>query len=376
MNRQDLQLEELTVAEAIGLAFHGLDLGVGAFQGAGGYRVVVPGQDTRLMLLESIGEPLEQPDARGARTGQPVAEYTPGRALVGLVPDLPQILLEIVGDGQRLVQTQGPLQPLVLVALGIQVLRVFQQQPARTLEDASVAVAEGLVVQSAPQGTELVVEQLDDMEMIEDMDRVGQVVADRANVGLGHVGGHGPDLGVGATQPPPEWLQGLGALAVADENDGAGEQVQDQSDIVVSLTDRDLVDGDFLEFVQLGFAEAALQVPLLDVLDNVPTDLQVPGRVLDGGAARQLQGIAFEVMGVSAACIREGNLDLPGMLAAKADDACHLEADEAGLAADRDGSPDAFLAPLGVHHRRAAGGAAELVARLLDGEEHLPFDVV
>jgi hypothetical protein len=51
------------------------------------------------------------------------------------------------------------------------------------------------------------------------------------------------------------------------------------------LADGNLVDGDFLELVQLGLAEATLQGVGLDVLDGVPTDLQMLGHVLDGHAA-------------------------------------------------------------------------------------------
>ena len=68
------------------------------------------------------------------------------------------------------------------------------------------------------------------------------------------------DLGPGPAQPLPEGLQGLHAFAVADEHHGAAEQVEHHGEVVMALADGDFIDGDLLELVQLGLAEAALQV--------------------------------------------------------------------------------------------------------------------
>ena len=55
VNAKDLQFEERAVTEAIGLAFHGLDLGVGAFQrskwrskGCGGAGLILRSYKDRL----------------------------------------------------------------------------------------------------------------------------------------------------------------------------------------------------------------------------------------------------------------------------------------------------------------------------------------
>jgi hypothetical protein len=45
MDRQDLELEELLITEAICLALHSLDLVVGSLQGTGGDRTIVVGQE-------------------------------------------------------------------------------------------------------------------------------------------------------------------------------------------------------------------------------------------------------------------------------------------------------------------------------------------
>ena len=100
----DLQFEELLIAEAIRLTFHRLDLGVGALQGTSGDRVVVVGQDALLVLSKVSANWLQHPDARGTGPGQPIPQDAPSRPLVRLAPDLPQVFLEVVGRGQRLIE--------------------------------------------------------------------------------------------------------------------------------------------------------------------------------------------------------------------------------------------------------------------------------
>jgi hypothetical protein len=50
MDTEDFQLEELVIAESVGLAFHGLDLVVGAFQRAGGKETI----GVRLSILTFV----------------------------------------------------------------------------------------------------------------------------------------------------------------------------------------------------------------------------------------------------------------------------------------------------------------------------------
>ena len=54
MDAADFEFEELGVSESVGLSFHGFDFVVGAFQGGGRDRVVVPGQN-------ALGDQVEQP---------------------------------------------------------------------------------------------------------------------------------------------------------------------------------------------------------------------------------------------------------------------------------------------------------------------------
>ena len=63
----------------------------------------------------------------------------------------------------------------------------------------------------------------------------------------------------------PEWLQGVGALAITDEDDRAAFQVQHHREVAVPLADRDLVDGQQTQVPQLRLGEMLFQMALLDV---------------------------------------------------------------------------------------------------------------
>ena len=95
------------IAEAVRLAFHGLDLGVGALQRACGDGVVVVGKDAAAVFVHRGGELFQHRDLRGASAGDPILENAPSGVFVALLPDLPQILLEIVGDGQGATERQS-----------------------------------------------------------------------------------------------------------------------------------------------------------------------------------------------------------------------------------------------------------------------------
>src|SRR5437899_1253016 len=147
------------------------------------------------------------------------------------------------------------------------------------------------------------------MKAIKDQSGVGQSPGDGVDVGRTHVRGHGLDLSPTASQPLPEGFQGVCSLAPADVDDGPAFQVQDNRQVAVAVADGDFVDGNLSQLLQLGSAEAAAQILLVNLLDEVPTDSQVVGDVLDGHAATQFQGIAGKSLGVAAAWVGkvEGN---------------------------------------------------------------------
>src|SRR5207249_2341317 len=122
-----------------------------------------------LVLVQGGSELDEHADARGSSAGKPVTQNPPGGAQVGLVPNLPQVFLEVVGGGQRQVELERFVQTFPFVAFGIEVLRVLEQKPARSLEYPALRIAAQLPVEFAAKGGELLVEQLDDVEVIEDV---------------------------------------------------------------------------------------------------------------------------------------------------------------------------------------------------------------
>ena len=142
------------------------------------------------------------------------------------------------------------------------------------------------------------------------------------------------------------------------------------------LGDRDLVNGDVPQVLELGLGIAAREVALLDVLDHVPADAEMLGDVADCHAARQLQGIALEGVGVAAPRVGEGDLDLAHDATILAFDARDGQDDEGGASADGHG-PEA---PLDVATRldlwRSAGGATAGLGLLVDGEDRLAVLVV
>ena len=159
-------------------------------------------------------------------------------------------------------------------------------------------------------------------------------------------------------------------------DDGAAAQVEHQREVAVALADGHLIDGDLLELLELGLGEPPLQIAFLDVLDNVPTDIEMPGRVLDGGELRELQRVAFKGVRVAPARIGEGNLDLPGEFTSKAHDPRHLDHEERRLQTDGDRPQEPLLVSLSIDCRRAARRAAILLPGLLDPETDAAQDEI
>ena len=68
----------------------------------------------------------------------------------------------------------------------------------------------------------------------------------------------------------------------SDKDHTPGVQIQNDCQILLALGDGDLIDSDLSQVLQLGPGEALVQKAFLDVLDQVPTDIQMPGYVQDG----------------------------------------------------------------------------------------------
>ena len=124
----------------------------------------------------------------------------------------------------------------------------------------------------------------------------------------------------------------------------------------------DLVDGDGAEVLELGLGIAPRQVALLDVLDHVPADIEVMGDVLDGHAPRQLQDVALEGLGVAAARVGEGDLDLADPPAGATFDA-----------RDREGHGVLRL-PMGRARKRRSAWPREMTSREPQAEQRQSGD--
>src|SRR5262249_34364467 len=131
--------------------------------------------------------------------------------------------------------------------------------------------------------------------------------------------------------------------------------------------------GNLFEFVQFGLAEATLQRLGLEVLDGVPTDLEVLGHVLNSYVLGQFQGVTLESTGVAFLGSGETHLGLGERTAGEAVDPRHLEVEERRLATDRHRTKGAVQAALVPDLVRATGGAAVPFPGLFDAKGHGPL---
>src|SRR3989339_178467 len=114
MNGKDLQLEEVYISEAVGLALHDADLGIGAFKRCSRNRIVVVGEEPRPMRGKSPGELLEHPGPGGVSTRNPIIKKGSGLGFLELLPEAAQFFLQVVGLRQRSIDLQGSLKAVVL----------------------------------------------------------------------------------------------------------------------------------------------------------------------------------------------------------------------------------------------------------------------
>src|SRR3989339_670427 len=110
MNGKDLELEEIDIPKAVGLALHDADLGVGAFKRCGGDRVVVVGEESGAMRGKSPGKLLEHLGPGGVSTRNPIIKKGTGLGFLELLPEAAQFFLEIVGLRQRRIDLQRSLK--------------------------------------------------------------------------------------------------------------------------------------------------------------------------------------------------------------------------------------------------------------------------
>jgi hypothetical protein len=104
---------------------------------------------------------------------------------------------------------------------------------------------------------------------------------------------HGLDLSPRRFQALPKWLQRVTSTAISHEHDRSGAEVQHGRQKPFPA-DAYLVDRDFPEVPEFRPRVMPFEMPLLDFLDRIPTDLQVPGHALHGHVLRQFQHVTLE----------------------------------------------------------------------------------
>ena len=119
------------------------------------------------MQAKRLGEVLQHPDARGFGVGDPVHEQSLSRLLVVLFPDLIEFRLEVVGRGQRRIQSESFRKTLRFLAGRIEVLLSLEQQPAHPFEHVFLHRVREFAIHGSPKFRELVVVELDHMKAIE-----------------------------------------------------------------------------------------------------------------------------------------------------------------------------------------------------------------
>ena len=112
------------------------------------------------------------------------------------------------------------------------------------------------------------------------------------------------------------------------------------------------------------------QITLLDVFDDVPTDFEVLGHVLDGHHRRELQSIALKGLGVRPARIGKGDRDLPHHPTLSALDTRDSQGQKHGLPPHRHRSETPRGLPTPNHVRRVAFRATVCLSALLHREGH------
>jgi hypothetical protein len=123
-----------------------------------------------------------------------------------------------------------------------------------------------LIKQLAAKIGKPIIIEFDDVKMIEDDDRLGQIFPNRLNVCPRHVDGDRFNDGFRALQSTPEGYEGIGTFAVAYENDSAGIQIQNDGQVVMPSANGYLIDGQPFEMFQFGMGESFFQIPFLNIL--------------------------------------------------------------------------------------------------------------
>jgi len=204
------------------------------------------------------------------------------------------------------------------------------------------------------------------MEVVEDNVGIGQMACDSRYIGLGHVDGNRLDAGLGPSELSPEGIEGIGAFAFSDEDDTTTNQVHHDGQVLLPFADTDFVDRDYFQPLERWFGEASVQISLLNVFDQIPTDPEQPGDTFDGHVLAQAQHEPFKCARVGSARIGELDFDAPDRAALQALDSGDGELDEHGLQAYRQRPEDPTVDASLLDPAATAYGATQVLTTLAD----------
>ena len=212
--------------------------------------------------------------------GTPVFQEPACDGFVGLLPDLTEILFQIVGDRQRLIQVESFHQSCPFILCFIEILLMLEQQKAKTLQNFPAHLV-GFTLKVATKLRELLIHQLHDVKTIEHMLRIRKVFQHGGVVRTGHVGRHRLDPGLRAAKPFPEGIQGFFALSVAYKHNRSGHPVNDNREEFILLADIDFIDRNDFQMSQSRLSELPVQVLPVNTSNHRVADANVLSQIFD-----------------------------------------------------------------------------------------------
>ena len=227
------------------------------------------------MTSQGLRLDLHLADARGVGAATPGFEVLLGGGLRALVPELPQVLFEVVRDRQLLVELERFMQLSLLVDLRVllQVLRVHHQQVASALQHFAVHLVGEFVVHLASEVAEFLIHELHHMEPIKHQRRLRQVLHHSCDGPAGHVGGHSCDLRPSWLQPGKKRLQSRLAAPLEHRHDGLCVEVQHHRPEPVPRSEMVLIDRQSLQPRELR-PRQFLQPREIDLTHRVPRNAE------------------------------------------------------------------------------------------------------
>src|SRR3989442_56950 len=201
----DLEQEVLVISIPTAAPEHGADVAVDGLDRAERDLLMAVGEDAVEMPQQELGDLAERWQALPPEGAEPGREEALRRPLIGVVPEMGELLLEQVGFGEAAVERQQLLDQATLVAL--QMRPAAQEHPPLAPQQAAggAALAEEL---GAPRLVHRVVDVAQDVKLVVDDAGLGQVGPEALRERLPHVDTDGPH------GPAPARRQSLGEEAV------------------------------------------------------------------------------------------------------------------------------------------------------------------